>query len=255
MYLGKYVYAIIVAGGRGERFASDGGAVGQPKLFHKINAMPVLSMSAKLVQDNPLVDAAVMVINEEYVDLWADIAKTYQLSKFITVAGGDTRQKSVLAGVLACRDCGGDDGSIVIVHDGARPLTPQHCFDEAVAAAYIYGGAIAAIPVTDTLKACKGVNTPSTFQPTATNSPSIHQTIPRANVYSAQTPQAFHLSILHDALIAAENDGYTGTDDSELVERLGHDVRIVDGSPINIKITRPVDIITAETYLKHVQGR
>ncbi len=142
--------------------------------------------------------------------------------------GGAERQDSVRIG-LALTSA---QAEVVVVHDAARPFAPPALFAACVEAARRCGGAIAAIPVADTLK--------------RTEDRAIVATIPRAGLWQAQTPQAFRRALLLTAHERAVRERWAATDDAELVERCGGRVEVIDGSPANLKITTRADLEIAE---------
>ncbi len=149
----------------------------------------------------------------------------------IVVPGGNTRQESVFAGLQALKG----KATHVLVHDAARPFCPPELIRSAAERCVQSGACILAVPVKATLKKAKNCN--------------VAQTVPRREMWEAQTPQAFDYDLLIDAYERAFADGYTGTDDSELVERLGHAVEIIEGTDANIKITTPHDLQYAQLML------
>ena len=153
------------------------------------------------------------------------------------VEGGEHRQDSV-ASALAAVAADGDD--IVLVHDGVRPFVTPEIIAEVIAAARKHGAAIAGMPAMDTVKQ---------VERTAEGA-LIKATIPRASVVMAQTPQGFRYDILKKAFDEAAADGFLGTDEASLIERAGHPVAVVMGSPRNLKITTPADMELADFYLK-----
>jgi len=153
------------------------------------------------------------------------------------VAGGEHRQQSV-GNALNTIASAVDD--IVLVHDAVRPLVTREIIQEVIEAAKKYGAAIAGLPAFDTVKQ---------VERTAEGA-LIKATIPRAGIVLAQTPQGFRYGVLKKAFDEASADGFLGTDEASLVERSGHEVAVVMGSPRNIKITTPVDMELAEFYLK-----
>ena len=126
---------------------------------------------------------------------------------------------------------------LILVHDGARPLITTALIQAAVAAAAEYGAAVVAVPVIDTIKAVSPDGR-------------VLETPPRGRLWAAQTPQVFRASLLREAHEAALRDGFRGTDESSLVERLGHPVHIVPGSPENLKITTTADLVLADQILR-----
>lgn len=154
------------------------------------------------------------------------------------VDGGETRQESVYNGILALPE----DTTHIAIHDGARPFCEPTLVKTVVEQAVLKGAAILAVPATATLKR---VNPESLG-----NGETIERTILRTGVWLAQTPQVFSKEVIEEAYQRAEEDNYTGTDDSELAERLGVDVYIVDGSPLNIKITTPEDLAFSRALIR-----
>src|ERR1700733_4488494 len=153
------------------------------------------------------------------------------------VVGGEHRQQSVENALNAVRAAADD---IVLVHDAVRPFVTREIIEEVIEAAVKYGAAIAGLPAVDTVKQ---------VERTAEGA-LIKATIPRAGIVMAQTPQGFRYSVLKKAFDEASRDGFLGTDEASLVERSGHEVAVVMGSPRNIKITAPADMELADFYLK-----
>jgi 2-C-methyl-D-erythritol 4-phosphate cytidylyltransferase len=155
------------------------------------------------------------------------------------VIGGEHRQQSVenaLNAVAATPD------DIVLVHDAVRPFVSEEIIQEVIEAAAKYGAAIAGLPAVDTVKQVERT----------ADGALVKATIPRAGIVMAQTPQGFRYSVIKKAFDEAAADGFLGTDEASLVERSGHNVAVVMGSPRNIKITAPADMVLAEFYLKSV---
>jgi 2-C-methyl-D-erythritol 4-phosphate cytidylyltransferase len=157
--------------------------------------------------------------------------------KIELVPGGEHRQQSVEQALNAVSAAADD---VVLVHDAVRPLVTPEIIDDVIAAAKKYGAAIAGLPAVDTIKQ---------VERTAEGA-IVKATIPRAGIVLAQTPQGFHYSVIKKAFDEAAADGFTGTDEASLVERSGHQVAVVMGSPRNIKITTPADMELAEFYLR-----
>jgi 2-C-methyl-D-erythritol 4-phosphate cytidylyltransferase len=154
------------------------------------------------------------------------------------VIGGEHRQQSVENALNAVAATAHDD-DIVLVHDAVRPFVSREVILEVIEAAEKYGAAIAALPAVDTVKQ---------VERTAEGA-LIKATIPRASIVMAQTPQGFLYPVIKKAFDEASADGFLGTDEASLVERSGHEVAVVMGSPRNIKITAPADMELAEFYL------
>jgi 2-C-methyl-D-erythritol 4-phosphate cytidylyltransferase len=211
--------AVVVAGGSGQRVGA-----GVAKQFLDVGGQPILRRAILPFLSHPSVDAVVVVLPPHDA---AD-PPPWLLDLDITiVAGGAERSDSVWNGLLAVPP----EIEVVLIHDGARPFVSRPVIDRVLAAA-AGGAAIAALPVADTIKEVEdGV---------IVGSPE------RARLWQAQTPQGFVRSVLIDAHRMARRDHSAATDDAMLVERLGTPVRVVEGAPENIKITRPVDLLFAE---------
>jgi 2-C-methyl-D-erythritol 4-phosphate cytidylyltransferase len=164
-------------------------------------------------------------------------AKDVLKKKIELVVGGEHRQQSVQSALNAVAAAADD---IVLVHDAVRPFVTGAIIQEVINAAQKYGAAIAGVPAVDTVKQ---------VERTAEGA-LIKATIPRASIVLAQTPQGFRYSVIKKAFDEAGADGFLGTDEASLVERSGHEVAVVMGSPRNIKITAPADLELAEFYLK-----
>ncbi len=154
------------------------------------------------------------------------------------VVGGEHRQQSVENALNAITAAAADD--IVLVHDAVRPFVTSEIIQEVIDAAAKYGAAIAGMPAVDTVKQVERT----------ADGALIKATIPRAGIVMAQTPQGFRYCVIKKAFDEAAADGFLGTDEASLVERSGHDVAVVMGSPRNIKITAPADMELAEFYLR-----
>jgi 2-C-methyl-D-erythritol 4-phosphate cytidylyltransferase len=163
-------------------------------------------------------------------------AKDVLKKKVELVVGGEHRQQSVENALNAVAATTAD---IVLVHDAVRPFVTPGIIQAVIEAAVKHGAAIAGLPAVDTVKQ---------VERTAEGA-LIKATIPRAGVVMAQTPQGFRYGVIKKAFDEASADGFLGTDEASLVERSGHDVAVVMGSPRNIKITAPADMELAEFYL------
>lgn len=221
------VAVVIVAAGRGERFGDAHKVLaqlgGQPVLVHAIDAANACPHVAEIViVAGRHVDAAIR-----------EVAAGLGESNPITVVpGGKLRQVSVAAGVRAVRE----SCDVVLIHDAARPLAGPDLFTACANAVFVHGAAIAATPVADTLKR-------------ADASGSIVATIPRTDVWAAQTPQGFRRIELLDAIDRVATSGIEFTDEAAIYEHLGWPVHLVRGSRTNIKITIPNDLLMAEAIL------
>jgi len=217
-----HVSAIIAAGGRGARFGAD-----RPKQLLSVGGRPILQRSVEAFLTNDRVHDIVVALPQELV-----VAPPTYLThaRVEMVVGGERRQDSVssaFARVAARAD-------VVVVHDAARPFVSAALIARTVDAAAEFGAAIAALPARDTVKR-------------ADRDRIVVGTLPRHEVYLAQTPQAFRTSVLRDALALAT--GADATDEAVLAEQAGYAVHLVDGDPRNLKITTPDDLAMAEALL------
>jgi len=224
--------AIIPSAGLGRRMG------GLKKNYLTLLGRPVLAHTLAAFEASGAIDSIVLVVAPEDVDRCAEeVVGPYCFKKVIDiVAGGAERQDSVANGIECAA---GFD--IIAVHDGARPLVTPGIIEAVVAAAVRSGAAITAVPVKDTIKEASGSL--------------VARTIDRASLVSVHTPQAFRTALLVEAMAKARREGFTGTDESSLVERLGEPVTVVAGSYENIKITTTEDLAMAEFILKKRAGR
>ena len=218
--------AIILAGGSGERFGNEGG-----KQLVEIAGRPVLTWSAEAFDAVPDVGLIVVVCPEERTDeyLHAAIDPFPFVTPVVMAPAGATRQESAFSGLEFVPD----KYEFVVLHDGARPMITPEIINHVIST--VKGnldcdGAVVAHPAIDTLKVVENgviVGTPD-----------------RRVFWNAQTPQAFRTGIYRRAHAAALSDGFVGTDDSSLIERLGGNVLVVEGKRDNIKLTMPEDYMT-----------
>lgn len=214
--------AIIPAAGSGSRF---GGAV--PKQYLELGGLPVIVHVLKRFASEPRIDHVVVAASADQSSRMREIFGEHGLSATI-VAGGVTRQQSVLAGLRSAIESGAD---LVAVHDSVRPFFTSNLLREVLDAAIEVGGAVPALPVSDTIHRAVG--------------DLIRETLERSTLYAAQTPQCFRAQVLRDCLERAESEGLNGTDEGAVVARYGHAVRLVAGEVHNIKITTPDDLFLA----------
>jgi 2-C-methyl-D-erythritol 4-phosphate cytidylyltransferase len=205
--------------------------MGQPKQLLPLGGRPIASWSLAALVKAASVNAIVIACEPEQRPAFEAIAEAQGEGKVERIlAGGATRQQSVFAAIRAMAR----RSSIVVVHDGARPFATSQLVEEVISGARRTGGAIAAIAVKDTMKLADETHT-------------VLSTISRNRLWAAQTPQAFGYEILVRAHERAEADGFSGTDDAELVEHLGGtSIAVVEASSQNLKITTPDDLQVAE---------
>jgi 2-C-methyl-D-erythritol 4-phosphate cytidylyltransferase len=221
--------AIIVAAGSGVRLGSRG-----PKAFVKIGGRTMLWYSLDAVRQIASIGEVVIAVPEGFENAARAEAAAAGLGVPVKITpGGVERQDSVRIALGLTSS----EGELVIVHDAARPLAGPAIFEACIAAAARAGGAIAAIPVADTLKRVSD------------NERAIAATVARTGLWQAQTPQAFRRDVLVTAHRRALDERIVATDDADLVERTGVRVEVVEGSTANIKITTPSDLAIAEALI------
>jgi 2-C-methyl-D-erythritol 4-phosphate cytidylyltransferase len=222
--VGARTWFVIAAAGSATRY---GGAV--PKPYLRIAGRSLLEHAARALLSVRGVAGGVAVLangDRHYERLPAAIRR-----RLVAVAGGATRAASVMNGLQALIVAKPDDW--VLVHDAARPAVPRADIEALVAACRRDRvGGLLATPVTDTLKRCDGAGRSA-------------GTLAREGLWRALTPQMFRLGLLREALARALEDGVEPTDEAAAVERAGHAPRLVEGSPLNVKVTRPADLALA----------
>jgi 2-C-methyl-D-erythritol 4-phosphate cytidylyltransferase len=242
------VVVIIPAAGLGTRMApmpvgakSKQKKTPPSKQFTELGGTPILIHTLRKFADVDAVSEIWIALREsEIAGFRARLeseAKDVLTKKVELVVGGEHRQQSVenaLNAVAAAAD------DIVLVHDAVRPFVTGEIIREVIDTARKHGAAIAGLPAVDTVKQ---------VERTAEGA-LIKATLPRAGIVMAQTPQGFHYGVIKRAFDEASADGFLGTDEASLVERSGHEVAVVMGSPRNIKITAPADMELAEFYLR-----
>ena len=227
------VVALLLAAGRGERFGHE-----RSKAFVSLAGRPLILHALAALGAVPELDRIVPVVAESELERVRELlaGPGAHAKAADPVAGGAERQDSVWAGVEALPD----DVEIVAIHDAARCLVRPAAVSRAIAVARREGAAILAVPARDTIKRVSGTR--------------IIETPSRSECWTAQTPQVFRIALLREALAKAAADGYRGTDDAELVERLGAPVHVVPGDSDNLKLTHPEDLMVAERILQERLG-
>ena len=220
----KKVGAVIVAAGTSRRMG------GVNKIYANLAGKPLLAHTVSVFQECSSIDQVVIVLSEDKVEEGRRLVREYGWSKVSEVCpGGARRQDSVKEGLKRLHGC-----QWVVIHDGARPCLSIDLIERGLEEARRSGAAIAAIPVTDTIK----IVSSDSF---------VEETPPRQRLWAVQTPQVFRFDIISEAYRRAEGDV---TDDATLVENLGHKVKVYPGSEANIKVTTPGDLVLAEAILK-----
>jgi 2-C-methyl-D-erythritol 4-phosphate cytidylyltransferase len=215
------IAVIIPAAGTGSRFGGE-----LPKQFHLLAGKPMIQH----VIERFLLDENVSRVIVPVAEIL--LASVKNSERVVWVAGGETRQQSVIRGLAETRDA-----DLIAVHDAARPLFSEATFHAVVAAASEIGAALPVVPVADTIHLMS-------------NDATIVETLDRSMLAAAQTPQCFRADVLRDVLVRAQLEGIEGTDEAGLAARFGYTVKAVPGDPRNLKITVPEDLVIAESYLR-----
>lgn len=217
---------LIVAAGLGRRLGKDG-----PKALVPLCGKPIVVHTLERFAALGLLDDAVIVYPPSHKEVFAAILDgEFPEVKFTWVAGGEERQDSVSRGLRALNG----DTELVVIHDAARPFPAEEAVQACIEEAAEYGAATVAVRCTDTILQ-------------ASTAGYLELTPDRAAMWSCKTPQVFHVDI-----IRAAHEGATllCTDDASLVRANGTPVRLVEGSPLNIKITTPLDLALAEYIIE-----
>jgi 2-C-methyl-D-erythritol 4-phosphate cytidylyltransferase len=223
--------AIIVAAGRGERFGAP------DKVFLPLGGHPLLAHVLDATEQAKSIQEVVLVVGEHTRATSLDLVAEGGWNKVrAVVTGGPRRQDSVEVGLNSLSS----GTEVVAIHDGARPLATSALFDACVATADVVGAAIAAAPITDTLKRVAAGK--------------ITETIPREHLWAAQTPQAFRVELLIQAFAFAAERDLEVTDEASMLEAMGVAVAIVPSTSANLKITHQDDLWLAEALYAHRQG-
>ena len=225
--------AIIVAAGSGTRLGS-----GEPKAFVKLHGRAMLHYSlATLAALHSITEVVIAIPVGMERKTRDEVARAALEVPVKITPGGIERQDSVRI-ALALTSA---EAEVIVIHDAARPFADAALFRRCLEAAALRGAAIAAIPVSDTLKrVADGV---------------IHATVKRAGLYQAQTPQAFQRRLLVAAHERASRERIVATDDADLVEQIGGTVEIIEASALNLKITTKSDLTIAESIAASMKVR
>lgn len=221
----KKIIAIVPAAGLGIRFNSK-----IKKTFAAVNEIPLLIHTLKRLATEESVTEIIPVLGEQDIEKGFKLIKEYDIQKIKKIAhGGKERQDSIYNALKLLEKDEINAESIILVHDGVRPFIPAGLIEGLIRELKTFDGAIPGIPVKETLKEVR-------------SNGMVISTANRERFWSVQTPQAFTFKVLKKAYDAALADGFYTTDDSALVERAGGNVKIISGSPYNIKVTTPEDM-------------
>jgi 2-C-methyl-D-erythritol 4-phosphate cytidylyltransferase len=217
---------VIPAAGQGKRMKA-----GMNKQFIELHHQPVIVHTLKVFEQDDWCKGIILVINEAERKQFSKLLERFAIKKVISmVSGGAERQHSVYNGLKAVKD-----SEIVLIHDGARPFITIEKIHQLVQVAEENGAAVVAVPVKDTIK--------------RVSDGCVDETVERSSLWAVQTPQAFRVSLVLEAHERAAQEGYVGTDDASLVERIGKKVQVIEGDYRNIKLTTPDDLLFAQAIL------
>ena len=227
MYNGKKVTVVVPAAGSGRRMGGD-----INKIYMEILGKPVLRWTLEAFESVPYVDEIITAVRSDEIELCRKVVLgNEKISKLgHIIEGGAERYDTVLKCLRLT-----DDESIVLIHDGARPLIEKETIEAAIAGTYEHGFCCTAVPVKDTTKVVRdGV---------------VVETPDRSTLWSVQTPQGFFCREIREIIEKWLNNGFRGTDEASFAEKEGKKVFIVEGKYANIKITTSDDIPIAEAVL------
>jgi 2-C-methyl-D-erythritol 4-phosphate cytidylyltransferase len=222
--------AVIVSAGKGQRLMKE-----RKKQFLLLEGRPILCHTLDQFEACPLIHSILLVVGQEDLDYCLkEIVEKHRYRKVSQIVpGGKRRQDSVKNGIDAIPK----DVEIVVIHDGVRPFITQEMIEESVQSAIRFGAVVMAMPVKETIKTAHADGT-------------VLKTLDRESLWQIQTPQAFRVNVIKEAYRRAAEDGFVGTDDASMVERVGGKVHIVPGSYKNIKITTLEDLMLAHLFLR-----
>lgn len=218
---------VLPAAGSGKRMGA-----GQNKLFLELNNKPILIHTLEVFQSDDACTGIWLAVKPEERGYIQTLLERYHITKVKGLPnGGEERQHSVHSCIKAMQQV-----EIVLVHDAARPFITKPIIARLVEVAHEKGAVIAGVKAKDTMKKVRdGI---------------ITETVDRESLWMIQTPQAFRFELLRHAEDVAEKQGFLGTDEAMLVERLGHQVHIVESTYENVKMTTTEDLIFGEAILK-----
>jgi 2-C-methyl-D-erythritol 4-phosphate cytidylyltransferase len=223
------VSAVIVAAGRGTRMGPN-----MDKLFLEVAGRPVVAHTWAQFEASPIVDELVIVVREGMESAFEEMREKFGFKKPHRFAlGGAERQDSVWNGLQALDA----RAEVVAIHDGARPCVAAELIRDCVQAARDVGAAVAAQRVTDTIKE-------------SADGLAISRTVDRSKLWSVQTPQAFRVSVIRQAISTARERGLNLTDDTAACELIGQPVRLVESTKPNPKVTVPADLPFIDLLLR-----
>lgn len=222
-------YAIIVAAGKGKRMKNK-----VNKILLALNNQPIIYHSVKQFEDSPLIDKILLIANKDDIIDLNNLIKKNNFKKTEIIEGGEQRQDSVYNGIKLLKNAKEDD--IIIIHNGVNPFISNSLIETIIKNTKEYGACAVAFKAKDTIKQADENNL-------------VIKTLNRETLWQIQTPQSAKYKLLVRAFVKAYNDNYYGTDDVELIERLGEKVKLIECSTENFKITTPTDLENAKLLL------
>ena len=214
------VSAVIVAAGNSKRMDD-----GIDKLAVELSGKPLLAWTISRFESTEIIDEIIVVTREDEIEKVKELTLSEGFRKVSSIVkGGEFRQQSTQNGLNAISN----DSTVVLVHDGARPLVRTSDIKRIAESAEENGAVLLALPSNESVKEVQDGR--------------VTKTLPRESIWLAQTPQGFKKELLQKALSAAAKEGYVGTDEASLVERIGEEVAVVEGHSSNIKVTVSSDI-------------
>lgn len=218
--------AIVPAGGLGSRMGMR-----RPKQYLAVGGTPILVLTLNALSGARCIDGVIVVVPEDRVQATRRLLARSGVPRILEVVpGGADRQESVWHGLQRAPD----GARWIVVHDAVRPFIDRALVERVLAAAEPHGAATCGLPVRETVKRVRAAR--------------VEGTVDREGLWMTQTPQAFRRDLLWEAHEKARRDGFAGTDDAVLVERLGGAVAMVPGLPQNLKITTPEDLQIARLW-------
>ncbi len=235
------IAAIVPAAGLGRRFGA-----GENKSLYEFMGKPLVVWALQTLESVDEITEIIPVVKEKDLNTAADLVERYKIAKVRRIVpGGRERQDSVYNGLMALDK----ETSIVVIHDGARPLVDSLLIKKSISELDTFDGIVAGVPVKDTIKEVKGEG-----QRAMGNGREdgliVQKTLNRNVLWAVQTPQTFHYAKIREAHGKAHAEGFYGTDDAALIEHYGGRVRIIQGSYLNLKITTLEDVNIAETLYR-----
>jgi 2-C-methyl-D-erythritol 4-phosphate cytidylyltransferase len=224
--------AVVPAGGSGARMKRR-----RPKQYLPLAGTPVLVRTLRALLESDLIRGVVLAVPADRLAVTRRLLRRYRVRGIALVAGGAERQDSVWRALRAVPE----QTRWIVVHDAVRPFVTGDLVNRVLAAARRHGAATCGLAVRETVKRVTG-NT-------------VESTVERDGLWLIQTPQAFSRALLWEAHEKARRDGFAGTDDAVLIERLGAPVAVVPGLVDNIKLTTPDDLRLARRWLARTRAR